>query len=247
MAARTRRTRFAASFVAVVAGACSHDAQPTGNGTGTNAGTGNEPVHWNPPPVDPNPPPPAPADAAPAAPKKMANAWNISKKPDGTCEGFDDQCTVMDSTRNPSDPIPPCNPPPQRPFACPSGMTGDYAEIVTYDGTTCVEQQTQAPVECPSDAPPKAAFVGRRWSISAGAKDVCWAEPQVDCDPAVVHHTCNPPAPTKVKCPPYIAGQDVREVTQDKCVTRFVITGGHCPPHAHCNPPPPHDIDVPCP
>jgi hypothetical protein len=245
MAARTRRTRFAASFVVVIAStACSHDAQPTGSGTGTSAGTAVEPIHANPPPVDPNPQPPQDVDAAPAPAKKIAHAWNIDKKSDGTCEGFDDNCTAMAHSLKPGEPIPPCNPPPTRPMTCPSPMDADYVEIVTYDGTNCVVMDSNAPIACPTDAKP---FVGRRWSVSAGDKDVCWAEPHVDCDPAVVHHTCNPPAPTKVKCPPYIAGEDVRETAPDQCVTLFKVSGGHCPPHAHCNPPPPHDIDVPCP
>src|SRR5579862_7664435 len=107
MAARSRRTRFAASFVAVIASgsACSHDAQPTGAGTGTASGTA-EPVHPNPPPVDPGTAPPQ--DPPDAAPRAITSAWNISKKPDGTCEGFDDQCTVMGSHMKPGDPIPPC-------------------------------------------------------------------------------------------------------------------------------------------
>src|SRR6476659_1905270 len=102
MAARTRRTRFAASFVVVIAGsACSHDAPtttpPTGTGAATGSGSAYEPIHMNPPSVDPNPQPPQ--DPPDAAPRAITSAWNISKKPDGTCEGFEDQCTVMGSHR----------------------------------------------------------------------------------------------------------------------------------------------------
>ena len=62
-----------------------------------------------------------------------------------------------------------------------------------------------------------------------------------------MHHTCNPPAPTKVTCPPYNAGNHVDEIAPDKCQMLLVMGGGHCPPNAHCNPPPPREVDVPCP
>ncbi len=224
---RAPRTRFAASFVAVVAsaGACSHE-HAAGGGSGT--------------------------AVASDAPKQPRARWSIMKGNDGTsCYAT----PVIDCSGAPAGVS--CNPPASTRIACPPA---DVLGIVTYDGTHCTSADGKTVVTCPGvDTPPEPApppaptpvadkpFVGRRWQISAGDGKTCWAEPSVDCDPAVVHHTCNPPAPTKVTCPPYNAGNHVDEIAPDKCQMLLVMGGGHCPPNMHCNPPPPREVDVPCP
>lgn len=229
--ARSRRTRFAASFVAVVAAGCSHEAtQGTGPGTGSGTGTGT-------------------GSAAP----KPTNTWYVTKNSDGTC-------TASVHVDCPPPSVATCNPPAPMYSVCPDGVTADQgAQIVSYDGAkTCVVDgagHPQAPVDCPTYDAPKpppsppdaavAAFQPRRWDITSAGGHDCYAELLTFSCPEGA--TCNPPAPRKVKCPPYNAGNEVTEIAAGKCQMLLVEGGGHCPPHAHCNPPPPREVDVPCP
>ena|SRR5215510_10860889 len=219
--ARARRTRFAASFVAVVAaGGCSHNSgggveingrraqrvwsiNGAVNGPGTcSAFEWNEcppDVHCNPPPpitiacpqgvptdgtarivsfdgttceleathapIDcpkfgsaPPPPPPPSVDAAVAAvATPPLRRWQVTRKPDGTCEGFDDPCSRMQ--RKPGDPIPPCNPPPPKPMKCPPFIQS-YGTIDEQRPGVCVV--VPPPTSCPPNAhcnPPEPAVV----------------------------------------------------------------------------------------
>ena len=226
---RAPRTRFAASFVAVIAGAgCAHEGA-SGNGSGTvGSGSGS-----------------ASGSAVPVS------TWSVRKGNDGaTCWAM----PIIDCSKAPAGAT--CNPPASTQVACldPMPAEGSYT-ILTYDGTHCFLADGKTATTCPgADVPPPGpadaapiAFVPRRWNISAGEGKTCWAEPEVSCDPAVVHHTCNPPAATKVTCPPYNAGNHVDETAPDKCQMLLVMGGGNCPPKMHCNPPPPREVDVPCP
>jgi hypothetical protein len=228
MAARTRRTRFAASFVAVVAAGCSHD-HPSGTGPGTASDIAN-------PPAQPS------------------ETWSVHRE-NGTC-------WAMPEIHCPPPEVATCNPPALMQMPCPAGAPPDGFQVVSFDqGKTCVLRDSKTAVPCPSyDTPPppppasidagvpdaaQAAVELRAWTITQG-DHTCYAERAggMTCPAGA---TCNPPAPTKVSCPPFNPGNNVVEIAPDHCRMLLVMGGGHCPPRVHCNPPPPREVEVPCP
>lgn len=230
--ARSRRTRFAASFVAVIAG-CSHE-HP---GTGTGSGTGS---------------------ASASGSDTPRSSWSVTKGGDGACWAM----PHVDCSHAP--PGVTCNPPAGMRVGCPEPMPADGFQIVSFDGTTCfaigADGQTRTPTTCPTydekppspsptpdaapPAPDAATFHPRSWEIIAGDKS-CAAELNgFTCPPGA---TCNPPAPTKVTCPPFNPGNHVEEIAPGKCYMLLTMGGGNCPPNIHCNPPAPRHVDVPCP
>ena len=110
---------------------------------------------------------PPPSDAAvaiaapepDAAPAVAARQWQVMRKPDGTCEAFDDPCSRMQ--RKPGDPIPPCNPPPPQQIKCPPFVTTtSTVTIVQQPNGVCVVDAP--PMKCPPNAkcnPPEPAVV----------------------------------------------------------------------------------------
>ena len=129
---RAPRTRFAAPFVAIVA-SCGHASSSR-----------DQPA--------PTPPPPAAIDAAAAPPPdapppRITRMWNISRDPHGACSYFEDPCSKL--ARAPGEPIPPCNPPPSKPIACPPYVDATMgAQVVQHDDGTCAVASTGARVDC---------------------------------------------------------------------------------------------------
>ena len=186
---RAPRTRFAASFVAIVASCGSPQREPQQQWRLTSDGSGGcfaSPVvcdRCNPPapiamacpagaatdgsarivsydaktcelggkPIDcptyasaPPPPPPVSIDAAPA---RITRTWSLSKDPHGACSYFEDPCSKL--ARAPGEPIPPCNPPPSKPIACPPYVDATMgAQVVQHDDGTCAVASTGAHVDC---------------------------------------------------------------------------------------------------
>jgi hypothetical protein len=138
---------------------------------------------------------------------------------------------------------------------CPEGAPADGFQVVTFDGKTCFLADGRTSVTCPSyDMPPPAppdaappAFEARAWLIS-NRNGACWAELTrgMHCPPPD-QGTCNPPAPSKVTCPPYEVGANVTEVAPAKCTMYVEPAPMHCKPTMHCNPPPTQEVDVACP
>jgi hypothetical protein len=191
------------------------------------------------PPASPVSPAPPPIAVDAAAPRAIAQAWHVWKHPDGTCDGLTGPCTAVRHRRG--EPAPPCNPPSAKMW-CPTPMTGDELEVVSYDGTSCVVMGTDAPIECPAE------FVPRTWEIEDDGKG-CYAHRVLDCYPAN-DEACRRLA-NAASCPPFHRGDSVVETAPDKCaiMTRIVPPPAQCPPHATCNPPPPRtiEVEVPCP
>ena len=105
------------------------------------------PTYSAPPP--PPPPPPPSIDAA-AAPVAITRAWDIFRDAHGSgCQYFVDGCATMQ--RTPGEPIPPCNPPPSKPIACPAYLDANVSglEVVQHADGTCAIQQSGTAVPCP--------------------------------------------------------------------------------------------------
>jgi hypothetical protein len=219
--ARARRTRFAASFVAVVATAgsagCSHDrASGTGPGTAIASGT----------------------DAP--APKTR---WSVSR-------GSDGNCWAEAEIHCPPPEVATCNPPAPMYVACkPDLADGARYDIVSFDGTHCVQADDNTAVPCPGyyvqlppDAapPPPQAYEARSWHIAKAGKACTAALVDPPCPPDV---PCNPPAPLVVTCPPYADGMRVLQVAADTCYV--APPPMDCPRTHTCNPPPMRSIACP--
>ncbi len=186
--ARRRRTSFAAPFVVVVAAAgCSSKAErPAGGpGSASTRGPGNG------------------STAGSARANRVS--WTVAR-------GAGDECHTVDEC----EPDVKCNPPPPVRFRCPDGApaTGPF-KLTSSDGRTCYLGDSSTVVPCPDAAlPPSppidaAALVAtapshRRWAILRRG-DTCQAEEDT-CSGAVPPGQpappCNPPAPSKLACPP---------------------------------------------
>jgi len=77
-----------------------------------------------------------------------------------------------------------------------AGCSHESSQTTPGSGTATATGSAPAP------APERGS---KRWGAFRDGQG-CWAEPHVECDPAVVHHTCNPPAPMRIECPKDMTG-----------------------------------------
>jgi hypothetical protein len=140
---RAPRTRFAASFVAIVAAGCGSKSAPQEPSPEPAHG----PAHEAKPTDNAPPPPPASIDAAAAPVADITRVWSLSKDPHGACSYFEDPCSKLQ--RAPGEPIPPCNPPPMKPIECPPYVDATMgAQVVQHHDGTCTVTSTGARVDC---------------------------------------------------------------------------------------------------
>lgn len=117
---------------------------------------------------------------------------------------------------------------------------------------TAAPSATATTSSAPTASSAQATAEPKTWTIQIDHTK-CSAMVDVTCPTGA---TCNPPPPSAYTCP-----KDVELLSyplkvsmvagSDQCQAKFrVYPGdGNCPPHVHCNPPPPHmsTITVPCP
>ena len=189
---RRPRTRFAASFVVVVAASgCSTKAHgPAGSGSGSTA---------------------VPGGGSNVGADQLV--WRIARGAGDACHTVEDDCPEGVKCNPPA---------PVRFRCPPSAPAAGRFTITSIDGTVCHLGGTTTVVPCPAVAPPPspldagpgAAVTGdattaappalRRWAISrrgdicAAAEDTCSGA----FPPGQPAPPCNPPMPVKLACPP---------------------------------------------
>src|SRR5512141_2443080 len=133
--ARARRTRFAASFVAVVAaGGCSHEpGAVSGPGSGGSASASGS---------DPGP---GTGSAVGSGSGEPSSRWFVSRGSDGNCWARPEVHCPPPGPRQPT-----CNPPASMYVACEPVMSATNPTIISYDGTHCFLADGKTELACPS-------------------------------------------------------------------------------------------------
>ncbi len=144
---------------------------------------------------------------------------------------------------------------PRRVFAAPFvatvtvGLGTLGAAACNGAGATPPAQQPEttasaAPSATTSSAPADPPLGAASWKVTKVGSE-CEADREVVCNTSM---PCTP-HPKKYACPPEVTRYPTtvaRKAGATDCTVR-VVPDMSCPPNVNCNPPPPHDVTVPCP